>query len=63
MIKGLAYEFPLRPGFMVQIVVPRDLTVQEAERLYLFLLALAVDISPEMVTSFLTKKPENETQA
>ena len=38
---SLAMPFPLRPGFLAQIVIPRDLTKPEAERLCAFIQALA----------------------
>ncbi len=40
--KKLTLSYPLRRDFMAQIVVPIDLTVQEAERLKAFLLSLAI---------------------
>jgi hypothetical protein len=30
---GLAYNFPLRPDFMAQLVLPQDLSTKEARRL------------------------------
>lgn len=38
----LIYDIPLRPDFIAQIVVPRDLTTLEAKRMRDFLAALAV---------------------
>ena len=38
---SLALPFPLRPGFLAQIVIPRDLTQDEATRLGVFIQALA----------------------
>jgi hypothetical protein len=40
---SLALPFPLRPTFLAQVVVPRDLTKDEAKRLAAFLDALAHD--------------------
>jgi hypothetical protein len=40
---SLALPFPLRPNFLAQIVVPRDLTRDEAKRLGSFIDALAHD--------------------
>jgi hypothetical protein len=40
---SLALPFPLRPNFLAQVVVPRDLTKDEARRLAAFLDALAHD--------------------
>lgn len=36
-MKGLAYEFPLRPDFTAQLVLPYALTKQETVRLAAFL--------------------------
>jgi hypothetical protein len=46
---GLSLPFPLRTDFLVQIVLPRDLTVEEAKRLGAFLLTLAVDYKPDQM--------------
>jgi hypothetical protein len=43
---GLSLEYPLRPDHSAQVVVPRDLTVEEARRMGAFLLTLAVDFRP-----------------
>jgi hypothetical protein len=43
---GLALEYPLRPGFLAQVVVPPDLTVDEARRMGAFLLTLSPDYRP-----------------
>lgn len=40
---SLAMPFPLRPTFLAQIVIPRDLTKDEAMRLCTFIQALAQD--------------------
>lgn len=40
---GLPLPFPLRPDFLAQVVIPRDLTSDEARRLGAFLLTLAID--------------------
>lgn len=44
--EGLALEYPLRPGFLAQVVVPPDLTVDEARRMGAFLLTLSPDYRP-----------------
>ena len=44
---SLALPFPLRPTFLAQVVVPRDLTKDEAKRLAAFLDALAHDAPSE----------------
>jgi hypothetical protein len=46
MSNGLPLSFPLRPDFLAQVVVPRDLTTAEAKRLSAFLLTLASDYEP-----------------
>ena len=38
---NLALPFPLRPNYLAQVVIPRDLTKDEAERLCAFIKALA----------------------
>jgi hypothetical protein len=43
---GLDLSFPLRPDFLAQIVVPRDLKSDEAKRLAAFISTLAMDYSP-----------------
>ena len=43
---GLALEYPLRPGFLAQVIVPPDLTVDEARRMGAFLLTLSPDYKP-----------------
>lgn len=44
--EGIALHFPLRPGFLAQVRVPPDLTVDEARRMGAFLLTLAPDFRP-----------------
>lgn len=39
--KSLCLPFPLRPGYEAQIVIPRDLTRSEADRLCVFVMSLA----------------------
>jgi hypothetical protein len=43
---SMALEYPLRSDQLAQVVVPRDLTVEEAQRMGAFLLTLAVDFKP-----------------
>jgi hypothetical protein len=43
---GVALSFPVRPGFLAHVVVPADLTVDEARRMGAFLLTLAPDFRP-----------------
>lgn len=43
---SLAMPFPLRPTFLAQIIIPRDLTKDEAARLCNFIQALAQDGQP-----------------
>lgn len=43
---SLALPFPLRPTFLAQVVIPRDLTKDEARRLAVFIDSLAHDPPP-----------------
>jgi hypothetical protein len=43
---NIALGYPLRPDLLAQVVVPRDLTVEEARRMGAFLMTLAVDFRP-----------------
>jgi hypothetical protein len=43
---GMALEYPIRPGQFASVVIPRDLTVEEARRMGAFLVTLAVDFRP-----------------
>lgn len=45
-IAGLSLEFPMRPDFLAQVVVPRDMKADEARRFTRFILTLAHDYSP-----------------
>lgn len=51
-LKGLAtptslvLPFPLRPDFAAQIILPRDMTKAEADRLCAFIQALALPVTP-----------------
>jgi hypothetical protein len=45
---GISLEYPLRPDLLAQVMVPRDLTVEEARRMGAFLVTLAVDFKPAM---------------
>ena len=40
------YPFPLREGQAVRLMLPRDLTLAEARRLYAFMKTLAADFDP-----------------
>jgi hypothetical protein len=44
---GLVLPIPLRPDFLAQVVIPRDLTVEEAKRVGAILLAMAVNYKPD----------------
>lgn len=46
MNKGIVYDIPLRPDFMAQLVVPRDLTIAEARKLASTLLTVCIDVTP-----------------
>lgn len=43
---NMSLEYPLRSDLLAQVTVPRDLTVEEAQRMGAFLLTLAVDFRP-----------------
>jgi hypothetical protein len=43
---GMSLEYPLRPDLLARVVVPRDLTLEEARRMGAFLVTLAVDFKP-----------------
>lgn len=51
---ALALPFPLRPTFLAQVVVPRDLTTDEAERLCALVTALAVPELPQPEVGLIT---------
>lgn len=45
-VAGLSLEFPMRADFLAQVVVPRDMKVDEARRLSRFIMTLAMDYAP-----------------
>lgn len=44
---GLTLEYPLRPDFLAQVVVPRDMKADEARRFCAFVMTLAADFTPK----------------
>lgn len=44
---GLSFAFPLRQDFLAQLVLPRDMKLEEAQRLCAFVRALAVDTAAD----------------
>ncbi len=52
-VKGMAYPIPLRPDFTAQVVVPRDLTASEAQRIADMVLTVAVDVTTTVIDSIL----------
>jgi hypothetical protein len=46
---GISLDFPLRDDFLAQVIVPRDLKVNEARRLCAFVMTLAGDYEPKGV--------------
>jgi hypothetical protein len=40
--RSICHQFPLRPNYIAQVVVPTDLTREEADRLRAFLMSMAV---------------------
>lgn len=45
MTTNLVLPFPLRPGYNAQIVIPADMTKEEADRLCAFVRALVIEPS------------------
>jgi len=43
----LTHDFPLRPDLIARLVLPRDLTLADAERVAKFVKALVFPIEPE----------------
>lgn len=41
-VRSLCLDFPLRPDYLVQLVLPRDMTVKETARLCEFIRTLAL---------------------
>ena len=39
--KRMCFDYPLRPGFLAQVVLPRDMTSAEATRICAFIQTLA----------------------
>jgi hypothetical protein len=58
---SLAMPFPLRAGFLAQIVIPRDLTKEEAARLCAFINTLALP-SAVSVPSVATQEAASEAE-
>lgn len=48
MTQRLVFPFPVRPNFMAQLVIPRDMTKAEADRLCAFVMSLAASSPPAM---------------
>jgi hypothetical protein len=44
---GLSLEFPMRPDFLAQVVIPRDMSKDEARRFTAFVMTLAHDFVPQ----------------
>lgn len=47
-IATLALSYPLRDTFMAQVVVPRNISTEEARRLCAFILTLPADFKPQL---------------
>ena len=43
----LTYPYPIRPGIQASIILPEDLTPEEAKRLSAFIAALAINYTPD----------------
>lgn len=48
-LAAISLDFPLRPDFLAQVVIPRDLKADEARRLCAFVMTLAADYEPKNV--------------
>ena len=42
----ITFDYPLRPDLLAQVMIPRDLSVEEARRMGAFLVTLAADFRP-----------------
>lgn len=42
-IPSVCLEYPLRPDYLAQLVLPQDLTLREAQRLCEFIRTLVID--------------------
>jgi hypothetical protein len=40
--RSVCHHFPMRPGYLAQVVLPADLTTAEAKRLQDFLMSLVI---------------------
>ena len=47
--EDIGLHYPLRPDVLAHVIVPRDLTVEEARRMGAFLVTLAADFKPAPV--------------
>jgi len=47
MTRGHCYEYPLRPDFVAQLVIPRELTERDARRLCAFIQSLVMPTSDD----------------
>ena len=43
MIPSICYEYPLRPDYTAQLILPRELTAMEAARLVHFIKTLVIE--------------------
>ena len=51
-VAGLTLDFPIRPDFTAQVIVPRDMKAAEARRFAHYIMTLAHDYTPPKETSF-----------
>jgi hypothetical protein len=56
-LTALALPFPMRPDFLAQIVVPRDMTQAEADRLCALVQSLVFPVMPPCGGDGLTDLP------
>lgn len=59
MSKGVEYIYPLRPDFNAQLILPTDLTADEARRLSVFIKAIGFRLSEDINAN---SKPEGSDQ-
>jgi hypothetical protein len=48
MMKVLCHQFPLRTNYLVQVVIPADMTKEEAARLVAFVMSLTTPEYPTL---------------
>lgn len=49
--KGIAIDFPMRPDFLAQVLVPSNMSEDEAKRLCAMIMTLPLPKPPESVSN------------